>query len=320
MTDLRNQLQSTLADAYALDRELGAGGMAVVFLAHDLKHNRHVALKVLRSEVGAAIGRDRFMREVAVTARLQHPHILPVFDSGESAGYLWYTMPYVDGETLRTRLARVGRLPLPDALSIARDVGAALAYAHDRGIVHRDVKPENILLTPQGQALVADFGIAAAPDSSSERLTATGVGLGTPSYMSPEQVLGERVVQPQADVYAMAVVLYEMLAGHRPFTDGAPATMLARRFTEGAPSVATVRPDVPPSLAALVQRSLEVDATSGHGHGLCGATRRRRQVSAVGRRGAPCVVEDRASLLRRPAGRRWCGRCGRRRSIRAFPQ
>ncbi len=202
MTDLRNQLQSTLADAYTLDRELGAGGMAVVFLAHDLKHNRHVALKVLRSEVGAAIGRDRFLREVVVTA-----------------------------------------------------------YAHDRGIVHRDVKPENILLTPQGQALVADFGIAAAPDSSSERLTATGVGLGTPSYMSPEQVLGERTVQPQADVYAMAVVLYEMLAGHRPFTDGAPTTMLARRFTEGAPSVATVRPDVPRSLAALVQRSLEVDPT-----------------------------------------------------------
>ena len=257
--DLRAQLQASLADRYTFDRELGAGGMAIVFLALDLKHNRQVALKVLRTDVGEAIGRERFLREVEVTARLQHPNILPVFDSGESANHLWYTMPYVEGETLRSRLNRVGRLPLDDALKIARDMGAALSYAHERGIVHRDVKPENVLLTPQGAALVADFGIATAPDSSNERLTATGTGLGTPNYMSPEQVMGERPIRPQADVYAMGVVLHEMLTGRRPFDDGAPVAMLARRFTEGAPSVAATRSDVPLALATLVQRSLEVD-------------------------------------------------------------
>ncbi len=257
--DLRAQLQSALGDAYTLERELGAGGMAIVFLALDLKHNRRVALKVLRADVGQAIGRERFLREVDVTARLQHPNILPVFDSGESANHLWYTMPYVEGETLRSRMSRVGPLPLSDALKIARDMSAALSYAHERGIVHRDVKPENVLVTPQGAALVADFGIATALDWSSERLTMTGTGLGTPNYMSPEQVMGERPIRPQADVYAMGVVLHEMLTGRRPFDDGAPVAMLARRFTEGAPSVAAIRSDVPVALATLVQRALEVD-------------------------------------------------------------
>jgi len=259
MTDLRTTLQHALADRYTFERTLGEGGMAVVFLAVDRKHNRPVALKVLRADVGEAMGRERFLREVAVTAGLQHPHVLPVFDSGESANHLWYTMPYVEGETLRNRINRVGPLPLDDALQIARDVSSALSYAHEQGIVHRDVKPENVLLTLQGDALVADFGIATAMDTTVNHLTATGMGVGTPHYMAPEQVLGERPIRPQADVYALGVVTHEMLTGRRPFLDGDPAAMLARRFTEGAPSVVATRADVPPAVATLVQRSLEVD-------------------------------------------------------------
>ncbi len=256
---LRESLGRALGDAYTLVSELGAGGMATVFLALDVKHKRQVALKVLHSSLGTGIGRDRFLREIELTARLQHPHILPVFDSGTSDDYLWYTMPYIEGETLRMRLTRTGRLSLSEATAIARDVGAALSYAHERGVVHRDIKPENILLTVQGDALVADFGIAKALESADNNLTATGLALGTLSYMSPEQMMGERPVQPQADVYALGVVVHEMLAGVRPFVDGAPAVMLARRLEEGAPSVTGLRPDVPSAVAALVQRSLEVD-------------------------------------------------------------
>ena len=257
--ELRESLGRALGDAYTLERELGAGGMATVFLARDVKHKREVALKVLHSWLGIGIGRDRFLREIELTARLQHPHILPVFDSGTSDDYLWYTMPYIEGETLRMRLTRTGRLSLSEATAIARDVGAALSYAHERGVVHRDIKPENILLTVQGDALVADFGIAKALESADNNLTATGLGVGTLSYMSPEQMMGERPVQPQTDVYALGVVVHEMLAGARPFVDGAPAVMLARRLAEGAPSVTSFRPDVPSAVAALVQRSLEVD-------------------------------------------------------------
>jgi serine/threonine-protein kinase len=249
---------SLLADRYRVERELGRGGMAVVFLARDLKHDRDVALKVLRPELSAALGRDRFTREIQLTARLQHPHILPVFDSGETAGQLWYVMPYVEGETLRVRIARDGRLPVDAAIQLAREVASALAYAHDAGVVHRDIKPENILLSRQGQALVADFGIAKAL-SSDEALTETGLALGTPAYMPPEQVLGERPVRPQADVYALGVVLYEMLAGVRPFADSAPTAMLAKRLTDGAPLVTAQRPEVPEAIALLVRDTLEVD-------------------------------------------------------------
>lgn len=257
--DLRERLRKALGSAYAVEREVGAGGMATVFLAHDVKHKRPVALKVLHTWLGEGIGRERFLREIELTARLQHPHILPVFDSGTSDGFVWYSMPYIEGESLRDRLDRTGRLSLSEATAIARDIAAALGYAHARNVVHRDVKPENILLTLQGDALMADFGIAKALESADERLTATGLGLGTLSYMSPEQMMGERPVRPQSDVYALGMVIHEMLAGARPFADGAPALMLARRLADGAPLVTSTRTDVPLALATLVQRALEVD-------------------------------------------------------------
>ncbi len=247
-----------LADRYRVDRELGQGGMAIVYLARDLRHDRLVALKVLRPELAAALGRDRFLREIQVTARLQHPHILPVFDSGETAGQLWYVMPFVDGETLRARMARDGPLPVGTAIQLAREVASALSYAHESGVVHRDIKPENILLSRQGQALVADFGIAKALDSEA-MLTETGLALGTPAYMAPEQLLGERPVRPQADVYALGVVLYEMLEGSRPFAESAPAAMLAKRLTEGPPLISVRHPEVPPAIALLIRETLEVD-------------------------------------------------------------
>lgn len=257
-----NSQDSSWADAlagrYRVERELGQGGMAIVFLAHDLRHNRRVALKLLRPELAAAVGRDRFLREIQLTAQLQHPHILPVFDSGEAAGQLWYVMPYVEGETLRARMTRDGRVPVDAALQLARDVASALAYAHDAGVVHRDIKPENILLSKQGQALVADFGIAKALVTD-EALTETGLALGTPAYMAPEQILGERPVRPEADVYAFGVMLYEMLSGARPFADAAPAAMLAKRLTDGAPLITTQRPEVPQAVAALLRDTLEVD-------------------------------------------------------------
>ena len=258
MTGVGSPWADALADSYLIERELGRGGMAVVYLARELKHDREVALKVLRPELSAALGRDRFLREIQLTARLQHPHILPVFDSGDSAGQLWYTMPFVDGETLRARMAREGRLPVDAALQLAREVASALAYAHDAGVVHRDIKPENILLSRQGQALVADFGIAKAL-STDEALTETGLALGTPAYMAPEQILGERPVRPQADVYALGVMLYEMLAGARPFEDSTPAAMLAKRLTDGAPLISAQRPEVPDAIALLLQDTLEVD-------------------------------------------------------------
>ena len=258
MTGLSSPWADALADRYRVERELGRGGMAVVYLARDVKHDRLVALKVLRPELSAALGRDRFLREIQVTARLQHPHILPVFDSGESSGHLWYTMPYVEGETLRARVAREGRLPVDTGIQLAREVASALAYAHDAGVIHRDIKPENILLSRQGQALVADFGIAKAL-TSDEALTETGLALGTPSYMAPELILGERPVRPQADVYALGVVLYEVLTGVRPFADSAPAAMLAKRLTDGAPLITTQRPEVPEAIAVLVRDTLEVD-------------------------------------------------------------
>src|SRR6478752_2920046 len=255
MTDLRAQLQDGLGASYRLDRELGRGGMATVFLAHDLKHDRPVALKVLHPELAASLGPDRFQREIRFAARLQHPHILTVLDSGEAGGRLWFTMPYVEGESLRDRLRRERQLPLDDALQIAREAARALEYAHQHGIVHRDIKPENILLTRDGSTLVADFGIARALVGD-DQLTQTGMVIGTPAYMSPEQASGDKGIDARTDIYSLAAVLYEMLAGEAPYTGPTAQAIIAKRLTEPPPSVRTARPAVPESVDQAIRKAL----------------------------------------------------------------
>ena len=212
------KLTTVLADRYRIERELGAGGMATVYLAEDLKHDRKVAIKVLRPELAMALGAERFLREIATTANLRHPHILPLYDSGEAGGFLYYVMPLVEGESLRDRLDRQKQLPIDEALSISREVADALGYAHQRGIIHRDIKPENILLEG-GHAVVADFGIARAISrAGADKLTATGISVGSPLYMSPEQAAGDANLDGRSDLYALGCVLYEMLGGQAPFT------------------------------------------------------------------------------------------------------
>jgi TolB-like protein/tetratricopeptide (TPR) repeat protein/tRNA A-37 threonylcarbamoyl transferase component Bud32 len=258
VTDLREQLQSGLGDRYRLERELGRGGMATVYLAHDLKHDRQVALKVLHPELAASLGPERFQREVRTTARLQHPHILPVLDSGEAAGQLWYTMPYVEGESLRDRLRREGQLPLDNALQITREVADTLEYAHGQGVVHRDIKPENILLS-RGHALVADFGIARALQlADGDQLTETGVAVGTPAYMSPEQADGASSVDGRSDLYSLGCVLYEMLTGEVPYTGRTPQAVIAKRVLEPLPHVRTLRQSVPEAVEQAINRALAV--------------------------------------------------------------
>jgi len=239
------RLTAALVRSYRLERELGAGGMATVYLAHDLKHDRDVAIKVLHPDLGAALGGERFLTEIRTTARLQHPHILPLLDSGDADGLLYYVMPLVTGETLRTRLERERQLPIADAVRIAREVASALDYAHRQGVIHRDIKPENILLH-DGQALVADFGIALAVQSAGgARMTQTGLSLGTPQYMSPEQAMGEKQIDARSDVYALAAVTYEMLAGDAPFTGGSVQAIVAKIMTEKPTPVHTLRDTVP---------------------------------------------------------------------------
>jgi eukaryotic-like serine/threonine-protein kinase len=250
-------LADALRDRYVLERELGRGGMATVFLARDLRHDRQVALKVLHPELAATLGPERFQREIRLAARLQHPHILTVHDSGETAGQLWFTMPLVEGESLRDRLRRETQLPVEDALRIATDAARALQYAHDHGVVHRDIKPENLLLTKDGSTLVADFGIARALDTAGiERLTETGLSLGTPAYMSPEQASGERTVDARSDQYSLACVFYEMLAGEPPFTGPTAQAVIARRVSGEVPPLRRVRPSVPASVEHATLRAL----------------------------------------------------------------
>ncbi|MDZ4675495.1 MAG: serine/threonine-protein kinase, partial [Gemmatimonadota bacterium] len=253
---LPTELVAALRDRYRIERELGAGGMATVYLAQDLKHERPVAIKVLRPELARAIGAERFLREIATTANLRHPHILPLYDSGEAADLLFYVMPYVEGESLRDRLERDRQLPLDDALQIAREVADALSYAHARGVVHRDIKPENILLEGK-HAVVADFGIAKAVDAAGGgQLTETGMAVGTPAYMSPEQAAGGQDLDGRSDLYALACVLYEMLAGQPPFTGPTAESLVRQHIMVDAPPVTNLRPAVPASVAAALQRAL----------------------------------------------------------------
>jgi Tol biopolymer transport system component/tRNA A-37 threonylcarbamoyl transferase component Bud32 len=251
-----DRLISLLADRYAVERELGAGGMATVYLARDQKHDRHVAIKVLHPDLAAALGGERFLSEIKTTARLQHPHILPLLDSGEADGFLFYVMPFVDGESLRDRLTRETQLPLDDALRITREVADALGYAHSHGVIHRDIKPENILLQG-GHALVADFGIALAVQSAGgQRMTQTGLSLGTPQYMSPEQAMGERTIDARTDIYALGAVTYEMLAGDPPFTGSSVQAIVAKVMTERPQPLSTVRDTVTPAMERAVLRAL----------------------------------------------------------------
>ena len=252
-----DRLGASLADRYRIERELGQGGMATVYLAHDLKHDRKVAIKVLRPELAAVIGAERFLSEIKTTANLQHPQILPLHDSGEADGFLFYVMPFVEGESLRDRLTRDKQLPIPDAVRIATEVAGALDYAHRHNVIHRDIKPENILLH-DGHALVADFGIAlAASKAGNTRMTETGMSLGTPHYMSPEQAMGEREITARSDVYALGSVLYEMLTGEPPFTGATAQAIVARVLTETPRPLALQRHTIPEPVEVAVLTALE---------------------------------------------------------------
>src|SRR6184192_1431204 len=256
MADQLARLQTALADRYTIERELGRGGMATVYLAQDRKHHRQVAIKVLKPELAAALGPERFLREIDTAARLNHPHILPLHDSGEAEGFLFYVMPYVEGESLRDRLSREKQLPLGDALQIAREVADALSYAHSRDVVHRDIKPENILFEA-GHAVVSDFGIARAITAAGgEKLTGTGIAVGTPGYMSPEQGAASARVDERSDIYSLGCVLYEMLAGEPPFTGPSAESIVRQHLAAPPPRVSAMRAAVTPAVEQAIARAL----------------------------------------------------------------
>jgi tRNA A-37 threonylcarbamoyl transferase component Bud32 len=256
MSEVTEKLKVAIADRYVIEQEVGQGGMATVYLAHDVKHDRKVALKVLRPELAAVIGADRFLQEIKVTANLQHSHILPLYDSGAAEGFLFYVMPYVEGETLRTRIDREKQLGVDDAVALARAVAAALEYAHKQGVVHRDIKPENILLRDD-DPLIADFGIAlAVSHAGGNRLTETGLSIGTPHYMSPEQAMGDRELDARSDVYSLAAVVYEMLTGDPPYSGSTAQAIVARVITEDPRPITAQRRTVPPHVADAVHKAL----------------------------------------------------------------
>ena len=256
MTEITARLSIALADRYRIERRLGEGGMATVYLAEDLKHERKVAVKVLRPELAAVLGAERFIQEIKTTANLQHPHILPLFDSGEADSFLYYVMPFIDGETLRDKLNHEKQLSIDETLEITKVIAGALDYAHKRDVIHRDIKPENILLQ-DGVALMADFGIAIAVKAAGgERLTETGLSLGTPSYMSPEQIAGQRDLDARSDVYSLACVTYEMLAGEPPFVSSSAQAVMAKHVTDPAPPITTTRPSVSPVIARALAKAL----------------------------------------------------------------
>jgi eukaryotic-like serine/threonine-protein kinase len=264
ISDAQERLAAELADRYLIEEELGRGASATVYLAQELRHGRRVALKVLHTALGAALGVERFQREIRTQARLHHPHILPLFDSGTAAGRLYYTMPHVAAGSLRDRLRQAGRLEVSTAVQLAAEVASALAYAHALGVIHRDLKPENVMLSPTGQAILADFGIAYAVeegtpitgDTPSGRLTETGITVGTPAYMSPEQAAGDEALTGRSDQYALAALVYEMLAGRPPFTGPNARSILARKLTSPPPLLRGARPGVPAQLDEVLLRAL----------------------------------------------------------------
>ncbi len=254
-TDIFDRLKTGLAERYHVQRELGSGGMAIVFAAHDLKHDRDVAIKVLRPDISAAVGSERFLREIRICAKLFHPHILTVLDSGEVDALLYYVMPLLSGESLRDQITHRGALPIFDALRIADECCDALSFAHSQGVVHRDIKPENILFEAD-HAIVADFGIARALNASGGgRLTTLGIAVGTPAYMSPEQAAGDPTVDGRSDIYSLAMVIFETLSG-RPAFSGTSAELMAKQVTEPAPALSSVMPDIPEHVSTAVARAL----------------------------------------------------------------
>src|SRR3989454_9276198 len=259
MSGVLDRLRETLAERYAIEREIGRGGMATVYVAQDLKHHRPVAVKVLHPDLAANLGPERFLREIQIAARLQHPHILPLYDSGQGAGLLYYVMPYVEGESLRRRLEREKRLPVDDALEIARAVAAALDYAHRHHVVHRDIKPENVMLH-EGEAMVTDFGIAkAVSPAAATSLTQTGMAVGTPAYMSPEQASGEIELDGRSDVYSLGCLVFEMLAARTPYTGPTAQAIIAHAFTDPVPALRAFREAVPEWVEHAVAKALAKD-------------------------------------------------------------
>jgi serine/threonine protein kinase/tetratricopeptide (TPR) repeat protein len=255
-----DRLRDALAGNYSIDRELGRGGMATVYLAQDSKHDRVVALKVLHPDLAASLGPDRFLREIKLAARLNHPHILPLFDSGQAGDFLYYVMPYVEGESLRERLDRIQQFNIEEAIHHGKAIASALDYAHRQGIVHRDIKPENVMLY-EGEAMVMDFGIAKALSSAGpETLTQTGMMIGTPAYVSPEQAAGETNLDGKSDQYSLACVLYEMLSGERPFSGATPQAVMAKRFSETAKPLRTIRTSIPETVEKAITRAMATDA------------------------------------------------------------
>src|SRR5437867_3419727 len=256
MADLLQRVRASLAGRYTIERELGRGGMATVYLARDLKHDRPVALKVLRPELAAVLGAERFLQEIRISAKLDHPHILTLIDSDADDGFVWYVLPLVRGESLRAKLAREKQLSLEEALTITKQIAAALDYAHRHGVIHRDIKPENILLH-EGEAMLADFGIAlAVREAGGPRLTESGLSLGTPQYMSPEQATGGRELDARSDVYSLAAVVYEMLAGEPPHTGPTAQAVIAKLLTERPTRIRTVRDTVPRGIDTAVAKAL----------------------------------------------------------------
>src|SRR4051812_43015191 len=254
--DALPQLKESLSERYDIKREIGAGGMATVYLAQDLRHDRPVALKLLNPELGAVLGVERFLAEIRVTANLQHPNLLPLFDSGAADGLLYYVMPFVEGESLRSKLMREKQLPVDEAVRMTVAIANALDYAHSHGVIHRDLKPENILLQA-GQPVIADFGIAlAVSNAGGNRITQTGLSLGTPQYMSPEQATGDRVIDGRSDIYSLAAVAYEMLAGEPPHSGTSAQAIIAKLMTTDPQPVRVLRPSVPAHVAMAVEQAL----------------------------------------------------------------